>query len=144
MSEVVESEQSEKISGNIQTEIFTDKDKGFQANKFFITYHIKDGESFEQAFLRLEPLKNICDKYIWAEEYGKENKTPHIQGGFILKAKMRASTISKKFFKNGVTLRKLKNWQACFTYCVKEGNKIISNQKIPKPIKILKEENLYE
>lgn len=135
-------EQSEQIPGNIQTGIFTAEDKGFQSNKYFITYHIKDNETFEQAFGRLEPLKDICDKYIWAEEYGNSGNTPHIQGGFILKSKMRAKTL-EKFFKNGVTLRKLKNWNACFKYCIKEGNKIITNQKIPKPVKILEEQKLY-
>jgi len=137
-------EQSEQIVGNIQTTIFTEEDKGgYQAKKFFITYHIKDDEQFEQAFKRLEPLKELCDKFIWAEEYGKTGKTPHIQGGFILKAKMRASTIQANFFKNGATLRKLKNWNACFNYCIKEGNKIHTNQKIREKVKIIETTQLY-
>lgn len=143
MTEISESEQNEKLSGNLQTESFTEEDKGFQAVKYFLTYHIQDNEQFEDAFKRLEPLKDLCDKYIWAEEYGKTKNTPHIQGGFILKNKMRAKTLYK-FFKNGVTLRKLKNWTACFNYCCKEGNKIVSNQKIPKPLKIIQDAQLYE
>lgn len=138
-----DSEQNEKISGNIQTEIFTQEDTGFQATKWFITYHIKDNETFEQAFSRLEPLEEVCDKYIFGEEYGKKGKTPHIQGAFIMNHKVRATTLQKHYFKNGVTLRKLKNWSAAFNYCKKEGNNIVTNQKIPKIVKTIKEEDLY-
>lgn len=140
-----EIEQSEKIVSNNQTTIFTEDDtKGFQAKKFFFTYHIKNDESFEQAFERLEPLKELCDKYIWGEEYGKSGNTPHIQGAFILKNKMRATTIQKNFFKNVAHLPKLKNWGMAFDYCQKEGNKIITNQKIKEPVNIIKDDMLYE
>lgn len=136
-----QNEQSEQIAGNIQTAIFTKEDNGFQAVKWFFTYHIKGGESFEQAFDHLEGLKEICDKFIWGEEYGKSGKTPHIQGAFILKSKMRATTLSSNFFTNGVSLFKLKNWDASLKYCCKECNRIHSNCKLPKPLKII--ENLY-
>lgn len=125
-----DNEQNEQIVGNIQTTIFTEEDTGFQAKKYFLTYHIKPDESFEQAFKRLEKLAEMCDKYIFGEEYGKKGKTPHIQGAFILKNKMRASTLQKHFFKNGVTLRKLKNWGCALTYCQKEGNNIMTNQTL--------------
>lgn len=137
------SEQHEKISGNIQTEIFTQKDTGYQAVKWFCTYHIQSNETFEQAFSRLEPLGKVCEKFIWGEEYGKEGNTPHIQGAWIMSYKVRATTIQKNYFKNGVTLRKLKNWGAAFNYCKKEGNNIVTNQKIPKPVKTLGKEQLY-
>lgn len=130
-------EQTEQIAGNIQTAIFTSEDKGFQAKKYFFTYHININESFEQAFSKLKLLESICEKYIWAEEYGKSGKTPHIQGGFILESKMRAKTISDNFFKNGVSLFKLKNWNGCFKYCQKEGNNIKTNCKIARPLKKL-------
>jgi len=55
----MKSEQNEKISGNIDTEIFTEVDKGYQASKWFFTYHILNDEQFEDAFKRLEPLKKI-------------------------------------------------------------------------------------
>ncbi len=126
----MDNEPEEQIVGNIQTTIFTDDDNGFQAKKFFLTYHIKGDESFEIAFKRLEKLADLCDKYIFGEEYGKSGKTPHIQGAFILKNKMRASTLQKHFFLNGVTLRKLKNWNCALTYCQKEGNNIMTNQTI--------------
>jgi hypothetical protein len=134
-------EQSEPLSGNIQTEsvdkVFISEDKGFQSKKYFFTYHIKDDESFEQAFKNLEPMGLISEKFIWGEEYGKSGKTPHIQGAMILGNKKRASTLQADYFKNGVSLFKLKNWGHAFDYCCKEGNNIVSSEKIPKPLKII-------
>jgi len=127
-----DSEQDEQIVGNIQTTIFTEEDNGFQAKKFFLTYHIKKGESFEQAFSRLDGLTQLCDRYIFGEEYGKTGKTPHIQGAFILKNKMRATTLQRHFFLNGATLRKLKNWGCAFEYCQKEGHNILTNCRLNK------------
>ena len=139
-------EQNEQIAGNIQTAIFTQGDNGYQAKKFFFTYHLKKGaeqnETFKDAFLRLEQLKELCDKFIWGEEYGKGGDTPHIQGGFLLKIKMRASTINTNFFLNNCYLTKLKNWNACVLYCSKECNEIHTNVKIPKPIKTLTEDQV--
>lgn len=133
------------MSNNQIITIFTEEDtKGFQCKKFFFTYHIIGDEQFEQAFKRLEPLKALCDKYIWGEEYGKSGSTPHIQGAFILKAKMRASTIQKEFFLNNAHLPKLKNWNLAFQYCQKEGNHIETNMAIKPKLNILKEEALYE
>lgn len=140
-------EITENSLGNIQTSSFSSEDtKGFQANKWFFTYHIKDNETFEIAFERLKPLTEFCDKYVWSEEYGKSNNTPHIQGAFILKNKIRyrAKTLQSNYFLNGVTLRKLKNWNAAFEYCIKENNKIYTNVKIPEPVKIISEDKLYK
>lgn len=137
-------EQIEQTAGNIQTAVFTSADKGFQAKKWFFTYHIKlNDESFEQAFERLEGLKSLCDKFVWGEEYGKSGTTPHIQGAFILSGKMRATTLQSNFFFNGVSLFKLKNWESSLKYCIKECNKIHSNVKLPRPLKVLQTEQLY-
>jgi len=136
-------EQIEQTSGNIQTSVFTEDDKGFQSKKFFFTYHLQNGEQYEQAFINLEGLAGLCDKYIWSEEYGKSGETPHIQGAFILCCKMRATTLQKNFFVNGVSLMKLKNWGAAFKYCMKEGNKIYSSEKVPKQVKTISENELF-
>lgn len=137
-------EQNKNSASNIQIAEFTQEDTGFQSIKFFFTYHIKiEDESFEQAFQKLEGLKPLCNKFIWGEEYGKSGNTPHIQGAFILKRKSRATTLSNKFFTNGVSLFKLKSWEASITYCSKECNKIHTNVKLPKPLKKLPcEDNL--
>jgi len=136
-------EPEEQIVGNIQTTIFTEEDNGYQAKKYFVTYHIKGNESFELAFQRLAGLAKMCDKYIFGEEYGKSGNTPHIQGAFILKDKMRASTLQKHFFLNGVTLRKLKNWGCAFSYCQKEGNNIMTNCQITALKRLECEDNLF-
>lgn len=141
-------EQNECLAGNIQiseapTDLFTAEDNGYQATKFFFTYHLQ-GEQFEQAFDKLSGLADICDKYIWGEEYGKSGKTPHIQGAFILSHKMRWSTIEKHYFNNPCPYgKKLKNWNSALKYCCKELNRIESNCKLPKPIKVLDENILY-
>lgn len=142
----MKSEQSEKISGNIDIEIFTEDDKsGYQASKWFFTYHILKGEQFESAFKRLEPLKPLCDKFIWGEEYGKSGETPHIQGCFILTGgtKFRRTTLINNYFLNHAYMKKLKNWGAGFEYCLKECNEIHTNQKTKEKLKIIKFEELY-
>ncbi len=141
-----ENEQIEKSLSNIETEIFVEEDTtGYQANKWFFTYHIKDGETFEQAFLHLEPLKKLCDKYIWGEEHGKGGKTPHLQGAFILegKKKMRRMTLIKHFFKNHAWMAKLKNWGLAFGYCQKECNEIHTSEEVKEEVKIIKKEDFY-
>lgn len=150
MAKSEQSEQSEEIAGNIQTAIFTQEDKGYQATKFFFTYHLNQGEqkdTFENAFNLLEGLKPLCDKFVWGEEYGKSKSTPHIQGAFILKNKMRWKTIESNFFKLKCPYgKKLKNWSSAQTYCSKECNKIhYGGFEFAKPLKSLPcENNLYE
>ena len=131
-------------SNNQISEIFTTEDNGFQAKKYFFTYHLQNDESFELAFKKLEGLQYHCEKFIWGEEYGKSGKTPHIQGAFILKYKMRALTIQNNFFTNTVHIMKLKNWNCAFNYCSKEGFKIITNVKLPEPTKILCNSQLFQ
>jgi hypothetical protein len=135
---------SEQTSGNIQTEVFTSKDNGYQSKKFFFTYHLEQDEQFEQIFTRLEPLKELCDKFVWGEEYGKSGNTRHIQGAIILKCKMRWKTIETNFFGKATYGTKLKNWQASLIYCTKECNTIHTNANIPKPLKTLAcEKHMY-
>lgn len=128
---------SEQTSGNIQTEVFTSKDNGYQSKKFFFTYHLEEDEQFEQVFERLEQLKNLCDKFVWGEEYGKSGSTRHIQGAIILKTKMRWKTIESNFFGKATYGTKLKNWGASLIYCTKECNTIHTNCNVPKPLKTL-------
>jgi len=130
------------LSDEIQT--FTKEDNGYQSIKFFFTYHIKEPESFEQAFERLSKLIDLCEKYIWGQEYGKSGKTPHIQGAFILKVKKRWNTLNQSYFLNNCWGTKLKNWSHAFQYCIKEYNTIYSSEKIPKPLKIISTDILYD
>lgn len=131
----------ETTLGNIQTSVFcSSNNSSYQATKWFFTYHIKyENDSFEQQFEKLNELKVLCDKYVWSEEYGSNGETPHIQGAFILKrrTKLRASTIQNKFFTNGVSLMKLKNWGCAYEYCIKESNRIITNVEKPDELKVI-------
>ncbi len=142
----MQTEQTEETVSNIQlVTVFTSDDTGgFQQKKWFFTYYIKSPETFEMAFERLKLWESICNKWIWGEEYGKSGETPHIQGACIMDAKMRSKTISDNYFLNGVTLRKLRNWNAAFIYCQKECNKVVTNQVIPEPIVILQEKQLFK
>jgi len=81
------------------------------------------------------------DKYIIGKEVGKEG-TPHLQGYICFKQKKRLTAVKKI---NGRA-----HWEKCkgtqednIKYCSKDGN-YITNIKIKKPLKILKEEQLYE
>jgi hypothetical protein len=134
----MDSEISEIALSNIHLK--GDKPK-FQCIEFFFTYHIQEDDTFDEQFLLLESLKPICKKYVWAEEYGKSGKTPHIQGGFILKDRKRAEWLEKRFFKNGVSLFKLKTFEGCLKYCQKEGNKVISSEDL---IYVKEIEELYK
>lgn len=140
--DIPKTEQNEQPAGNSQISGFTSEDTGFQSQKWFFTYHIKNGETFEQAFDRLENLKCLCDKYIWGEEYGKSGETPHIQGAFILSSKMRASTLQKDYFLNVAWLPKLKNWGNAFNYCQKECNRIDTNQEFVEEVITINEAQL--
>jgi len=130
-------EQVEQVGGNIHTPTFTSDSGGFQCKKFFFTYHIKSGESFEQAFDRLKPLCAHCKDWIWSEEHGSSGETPHLQGAFVLRSKARASTLGKKYFLNGVSLFKLKDWKAAVDYCSKESNRIETSEKLPVALRRL-------
>ena len=123
-------EQNEQAVSNNHITAFTQKDSGFQQTKYFFTYHIKDDESFSDAFKNLDDLKNHCKDYIWGEEYGDNGDTPHIQGAFVLYKKQRADYLNKHYFKNNCHLVKLLNWDKAFQYCQKEGNRIFSNHRI--------------
>ena len=101
----------------------------FQCKEFFFTYHIKSDDSFDEQFLLLETLIPYCVKYVWGEEYGKSCKTPHIQGGFVLKERKRAEWLQKRFFKNGVSLFKMKSWESTVLYCKKEQHRIFCSEK---------------
>lgn len=129
-------EQVEQSGSNIQVPDFVTEDTGFQATKYFFTYHISSDESFEQAFTKLEGFYPLCQKYIFAEEHGKSGDTPHIQGACILKAKTRASTISK-YFTNSVASYKLKCWKSALAYCAKENGRKESSENLPEPLECM-------
>lgn len=121
----------------------TEETTKFQSKEYFLTYHIKDGDSVDKQISKLLQCENLFEKYIFAEEWGKSGKTHHIQGAFICKTKQYATKL-EKLFTNGVTLRKLKNWSWAFNYCQKEPYRKWTSEKIRKPLQLLDETKLYD
>lgn len=139
-----------KGGGNVKTPPSLASDN-FQSSKWKGNYHLKVNgiivESFEQVFKRIENnIIPICDKYIFGEEYGESKDTPHIEFAFTIKngKRMRRSALKKLFQKEGIFLDKMKGTLQQQDYCLKEGNKVITNIKFPKPIKLVCENNLYK
>lgn len=143
---MIKNEIFEQDWSNIQSSLvnkgFTEEDKGFQSKEYFLTFHIKEPDTFEQAFNRVESLSLLCENYIFAEEYGKSGTTPHIQGAFRLKTKQRAQKLNKDYFLGKATLYKLKDYTRASLYCSKEGGKKITSDKIKRPKKFLSKDQL--
>lgn len=99
----------------------------------FNNYKIDDIKILETKF------KLICVKYVFQQEKGETNGTPHIQGAIWLKKEMRPSEfdLDKKIHWEG-----MRNEKASIAYCQKsltaEGEPFFFG--FPKPIKII--ENL--
>nr|WAE42273.1 MAG: replication associated protein [Cressdnaviricota sp.] len=87
----------------------------------------------------IEKLDRMETKYCIGEEIG-ESGTPHLQGYIELNKPMRWTELN---------LSKKIHWEGCkgtqeqnIKYCTKD-NKYKTNLKIKKPLKVLKEEQLY-
>lgn len=100
----------------------------------FNNYTIEDIYEMETKF------KEICKKYVFQEEIGKEG-TKHLQGAIWLKKKMRYSEfkLSKK-----IHWEQMRNEEASIKYCQKSetGTGNIYTFGMPKPIKII--DKLYK
>lgn len=118
-------EQIEQIGGNKQTPIF---DYKFQAVNWIMTWNNYPDDVFEQLSNKLAPL---CDKYIFGKEVGAQG-TPHIQGAFKLKKKMRQGSIYK-LFNCEFFLDKMKGRWNDQVYCAKDGNFICDKPIRKKP-----------
>lgn len=90
----------------------------------------------------ISSFKLISKKYVFQEEIG-ENKTPHLQGCVAFKKRKRLSSIKK--INNNIHWEVARNWDACIQYCQKEEtrNGNIYRLGIPKPLRILKKEDLF-
>lgn len=115
-------EQIEQGGGNKQTPPIS---CNFQAKNWVMTWNNYPDDVFEQLEQALCPL---CIKYIFGKEIGEQG-TPHIQGAFVLKSKMRQGTIYK-LFNTTFYLDKMKGRWNDQKYCAKDGN-YITNVKIP-------------
>lgn len=107
----------------------------FQAKNWVMTWHNYPDNVFEQIEQHLVPL---CKQYVFGKEKGKSGNSPHIQGAFVMKSKIRQSTIWK-MFETMFFLDKMSGKWEDQEYCVKEAGEILTNYKWPKPLKIIKE-----
>lgn len=76
-----------------------------------------------------EFLNEICEKWVYGIEIGKEKQTPHLQGYCKLKRKMRFSALRK--YNERIHWEKANNKEALCEYCKKDGN-IMTNIKFKK------------
>ncbi len=127
-----------------------------QGNQFKVNIHIQDGgtklnpnvEAFEYVFNEIleyvnDPNNGITE-YVFGQEFGKSGITPHIEGGFKTESdRCRVSAMRKAFewsdcqLSTGTKKAKAFKWNKMLNYCVKECNKVISNVKLPRPLKII-------
>lgn len=105
-------------------------------------YHLKDKSQFDYYFELIEGVfKPLCETYIFGEEYGKSGETPHIEGYMKFFKKTEFNTIQKLFKFSDLRTSRKSNLEAGIIYCKKEGNRIVTNVAMPKPLKLI--ENLY-
>ena len=82
-------------------------------------------------------------KYVFQEETGEQG-TPHLQGCVEFKEKLRPLSLN---LPKEMHWTKTRNGKASIKYCCKEetrSGEIFTNIKLSKPIKVLKEDNLYD
>lgn len=126
----------------------------FQSSKWKGNYHLKCKdtgkifESFESIFSRIErTIIPLCDKYIFGEEYGESNDTPHIEFAFTIKKgkRMRRDKLLKIFnHPKHMYLDKMKGNLQQQDYCLKEGHKVLTNIKFTREIAVMKREFLKD
>lgn len=142
----------ESVLGNA-VKLPPDKKKtDIQGIQWKVNYHLKDDESFESVLNLLEEkFKDICDKYIFAEEYGKSGNTRHIEGGFILLSdRVRRSAIQNIFKfsdcqkSTGTKKTREYKWEQIIKYCSKEGKGIVSNCEIPRILELIPKDILRQ
>nr|WAE42257.1 MAG: replication associated protein [Cressdnaviricota sp.] len=113
------------------------KTRSNQLKKWCFTWNNYTADEFKALIVKLERMES---KYIVGEEVG-EKGTPHLQGYIELKKAARWSEfkLSHKIHWEGTLGSREQNIE----YCSKEG-KYKTNLDIKKPLKLLKEDQLYE
>lgn len=113
--------------------------KRIQRNFWKCNIHIKEGkekpELFKQTFERIErAFKSLWKEFVFGEEYGKSGDTPHLEGYIWFEKKTEFHIIQDLFQFSDLQPSNKARMKAGVKYCVKEGNQIFTNIKIPKPL----------
>ena len=89
-------------------------------------------------------FEELSKKYIFQEEIG-ESGTPHLQGCFWLKTRLRLTQLKKQVCDKS-NFSQCRNWKASVNYCKKTETRVgkIFLKGIPRPIKILTDNQLYD
>lgn len=118
------------------------KKQGTQCLKWCFTTNNYTKEQIERIEQSLDLLTK---KYVFQEEKG-ENGTPHLQGCFWLKKRMRITELNKYPGMDKTFFEKLRNWKASVEYCRKTETRAgkVYCKGIPRPIKILPDNKLYD
>lgn len=112
----------------------------FQAKNWVMTWHNYPDNVFEQIEQHLVPL---CVKYVFGKELGKSGKTPHIQGAFVLKKKIRQDTIWNMFGIEFYLDKMAGKWNDQ-KYCAKEAGGILTNVKFALPTVLMTYDQLRQ
>lgn len=115
--------------------------QGNQLKQWFMTWNNYPSSAVET----LETVfKGLCERYAFQKEVG-ESGTPHIQGTFFLKKKMRWTEFN---LPSGIHWEKTKAFNKSVEYCTKTdtsvGEPYVFGIVIPKKLKILEKEKLFD
>lgn len=116
--------------------------QGIQLIHWFMTWNNYTEESVEMIETK---MKGLSKAYVFQKEVG-ESGTPHLQGYFHLKKKMRWSEFG---LPQGIHWEKCASPKDAIAYCSKEDTRAADTQPytfnvcIPKPLKCLSKEQLY-
>lgn len=120
------------------------KKRRMQSQYWKCNYHLKEGEDPLHKYELIESIfRPLCLKYVFGEEYGSTNSSPHLEGYLIFLKKTEFTSIQKLFKFSDLQASRKKNAEAGIAYCLKEGNTSIQHG-MPKALKKLAcEGNLY-
>lgn len=111
-----------------------------QLSKYVFTFNNYSESDLETL---LDVFKNICTKYVFQKEVG-ESGTPHLQGAIWLKKAMRFTEFK---LSDKIHWEKMNNEKASMAYCQKSdtatGDVYVWGMKLLRPLKIIKESELY-
>lgn len=129
-----------KDLGNTETKSSTKKRDTACKNWCFTLNNYTDQEKVDlYTFLTLAPE----NRFIYGFEKGEDKKTPHIQG-YVEFAKKRRMSECKEINKRIHWERVKGTREENVAYCSKDGDYLVQGLSVKKPLKVLKDDQLYD